>query len=79
MIRSNDKWILADQTDALRDLIDRKYLLHDKFIRFLNEYDSDAYINRAKKEIKLLLFNNKNLPIEYRKILEQNNKEAIKK
>lgn len=92
MIMEDKRWVLADLEEILRTLIDRKYLLHDKFdeiskkmdttvftkfVRFLSQYDNDDYTNRVKKEIRLLLFNNKSLPIRYRKIMDQNNVDLI--
>lgn len=71
------KWILRDKDEVLDKLYDDKsfylenkfYELQDtlkpalrrKFQRFINDYDEDEPKNQAKKEIKLLLYNGKEL------------------
>jgi len=79
MVYDGDKWNLTND-DILGKLIDFKtdFLAEKfdeyqddlpeptlrKFARFLNEQYEDDVINEIKDELKLILYNNRNLPLE---------------
>lgn len=41
-----------------------------KFNRFVEEIDSDTVINRIRRDIKLVLYNNKKIPLETKRLME---------
>ena len=87
MVYDGDKWELRDRTDILddmyeskRDILEDKFdeLLNDlpkhainKFSRFLNDQQDDKVIKNIKKDIKFILYNNKKIPEETRRLLCQ--------
>lgn len=80
MIFDGKNWALTMEKDIINTLYtDKKDLLYDKFEelvhdlpehakrkfnRFINEEQDDIVVNRIKTEIKLLLYNNRKIPIE---------------
>jgi len=85
MIYDGKKWNLKNRNEVLDDLISNKtdYLIEQfdefkdvldestlkKFGRFLNDQDEEYVINSIKDELKLILYNNRNLPLETKKQL----------
>jgi hypothetical protein len=85
MLFDGDKWKLDKKKEIIDQLYeDNVYYLAEKFEelladldectikkfkRFLNQSEEDETINIVKEEIKLILYNNKNVPIETRKHL----------
>ena len=49
-------------------------LTKEKFTEFLENNDSDNYLNKIKEEIKLMLYNKKDIPM---KIIKDNEKALI--
>jgi hypothetical protein len=90
MIYDGEDWILKEQDNIITDLLETKkdYLIGKfedlteklssrtikKFRRFLDREDDDAVVNSIKQEIKLLLYNQRKIPIEIRKSLENTDK-----
>lgn len=78
MIYNGTRWTLGNKKDTINQLyIDKRNLLVEKFDelvgelsenairkfnRFINEQQDDASIKSIKEEIKLILYNNKNIP-----------------
>jgi hypothetical protein len=79
-VHDGKQWILQNQKDTIPKLIDTKIdFLEDKVIeldgiigerlkkkmnRFLNSEDQEKTINKITEEIKLLLYNNKDIPLK---------------
>lgn len=77
LIFDGEKWQLKERNDILQDIIDNKtYFLAEKFDeiydtldegtikkfkRFLDEKDQDRVIDQIKKDLKLMLYNNKKI------------------
>lgn len=90
MIYNGNNWNLHDYKEIITQLCeDKKDKLEDKFNeffesldevtkrkfeRFLNEADTDEIKTRYKNDIKLILYNNRNIPINTKNKLEQGNK-----
>ena len=84
MVFDGNKWTLNNRNDILTQLIDdKKYCLIDKFDeimdtldpiairkfkRFLEQHDEDQIIKNMKKDLVLVLYNNKDMPENTRKI-----------
>jgi hypothetical protein len=84
------KWIIESKNDIITNLIDSKTdhleskfyeiindlpkLTKEKFTEFLENNDSDNYLNKIKEEIKLMLYNKKDIPM---KIIKDNEKALI--
>ena len=79
MVYDGSNWTLANKKDELDRLYEEKEMmleewletnpekeLKDKFMKYLNNKESDECLNRIKEEIKLMLYNNQ-------KMLELNN------
>ena len=93
MVYDGNKWNLIDREDALDNLISTKtdYLMEQfdeykddldentlkKFGRFLNQQYEDNIVNQIKVELKLILYNNRNLPLETKKQLGLENLSCI--
>ena len=58
---------LIEQFDQYKDELDESTLR--KFGRFMNQQHEDFAINEIKKELKLILYNNRNIPLETKKKL----------
>ena len=85
MVYDGNQWNLRDREDTLTDLMTEKadYLIEQfdeykddldestlkKFGRFMNQQHEDNVMNEIKNELKLILYNNRNIPIETRKKL----------
>ncbi len=85
MIYNGKKWLLKDRAETINDLYDiKKSILIDKFDelinalpehaikkfnRFINDEQDDVISNNVKKEIKTILYNNKNIPEQTKKKL----------
>jgi hypothetical protein len=83
MIYDGNKWILKDQTVVIGDLFENNKdniidkfedlfeklseRIINKFYRFINKEDNDKLINSIKQEIRLLLYNKKEIPLNIRK------------
>ena len=93
MIYDGTKWELKDGKDTLEELytgkkehLEDKYeelidklsdVAKKKFKRFINTDDDDDISATLKKELKLLLYNNKKLPLDTKKklgVLTKSNK-----
>jgi hypothetical protein len=77
-----EKWIIVDKTDCLQEIIDNKSsVLSEKFgelnehldeatkkrfERFQEEIDTDRTKQQIKTELKMILYNNKNIPEQTR-------------
>jgi len=88
-----DDWKLMNRENCLQDMYEDKsdYLvekfeeLHDKlneqtinrFSNFLNRRDDDKIIEQTKKEIKLILYNNRKIPEETRRLLRLNDENVM--
>jgi hypothetical protein len=88
MIYDGKQWKLMDRTEAVDQLIhDKKYYLVEKFEelfeeldpvtikkfkRFIDFEDDDEILNGLKRDIKYMLYNNKNIPENTRKLLCDN-------
>ena len=95
MIYDGDKWKLSDRSEILDQLLEDKrfYLVEKfeelveslnhitirKFKRFLDQQDDDEIANNIKKEIRLILYNNKDLPEKTKKLLCNDIQNLIKK
>ena len=85
MVYDGQKWKLSDRTNTINQLMEDKtfYLVEKfeelikslnpitikKFRRFLNQQDEDEVANNIKKELRLILYNNKHIPEETRKLI----------
>ena len=85
MIYDGNKWKLNDRSEIINQLLDeKKYYLFEKFDdlidslndftikkfrRFLDQQDEDEIANDIKREIKMILYNNKHIPENTRKLL----------
>ena len=83
MTFNGNKWNLTNKEEIISQLFDDKndYLedkfrilseeldkiTKKKFNRYLDNNEKEEIINKIKNEIKLILYNNKNIPIETRK------------
>jgi hypothetical protein len=93
MIYDGKKWTLQPRDDTILQLYDeKKEFLIDKFEvlvdelnessikkfkRFLDNHEDDDVVNSIKKEIKLILYNNRKLPINIRKMFETDETKCI--
>jgi uncharacterized C2H2 Zn-finger protein len=82
MVYNGDDWKLAKHNDTILELYEEcaeklETKTIKKFQRFLDKEDDDAIINSIKQEIKLLLYNNRKIPIEIRKLLESKELETL--
>jgi hypothetical protein len=84
-----EKWIIVDKTDCLQEIIDNKSsVLSEKFgelnehldeatkkrfERFQEEIDTDRAKQQIKTELKMILYNNKNIPEQTRALSNQVN------
>ncbi len=85
MIYNGKKWLLQDRDETINDIYDiKKSILVDKFDefvddlpeyaikkfnRFINDEQDDNVSNNVKREIKTILYNNKNIPENTKKKL----------
>jgi len=90
MFFNGNKWIIQNKNDLLTDLIDTKTdhletkfyeiidelpkSIKDKFTEFLDTNDQDNYLNMIKEELKMMLYNKKDIPM---KIIKENDKALI--
>jgi hypothetical protein len=78
MVYDGSNWNLANKKDEIDRLYEEKEMmleewldsnpekeLKDKFMRYLNNKESDECLNRIKEEIKLMLYNNQKM-IEFK-------------
>jgi hypothetical protein len=88
MVYDGNSWILKEQDNTISELYDDKkdFLIEKfdvlvdklsdktikKFKRFLDNEEDDKIINGIKKDIKLILYNNRKIPITIRKMFEEN-------
>ena len=93
MMYDGEDWKLIDREKCLTDIYDEKsdYLvekfeeLEDKldeqtmkrFVNFLSRKDDDKIIEQTKREIKLILYNNRKIPEETRRLLRLNDENII--
>ena len=86
LVFDGEKWEVKDRDDIIEDLMNSKtdHLLEKfdelmeelpnsaikKFQRFIDKKDDDKVVEKIKKDIKLILYNNRHLPIEIRKKIE---------
>jgi hypothetical protein len=93
MIYDGKRWGLKEKSDVVNQLFDDKqcFLIEKfnefkddldpitikKFGRFLNQSDDEIYSN-IKKDIKLLLYNKRDIPMKTRKLMNNQNLEQIK-
>jgi hypothetical protein len=68
----NNCGYLIEKFEDLKDKLDAITL--KKFMRFINKYEKEELLNGADKDIRLVLYNNRHIPIELRK----NKKKIIK-
>jgi len=74
MVYDGSNWTLANKKDELDRLYEEKEMmleewletnpekeLKDKFMKYLNNKESDECLNRIKEEIKLMLYNNQKM------------------
>lgn len=89
LIYDGQSWKLKERDDFLQDMIYNKSdILSDKFDElfaqlddstkkkfgnFLNEKDEDHVILQIKKDLKLLLYNKKDLPAKTRELIDGTN------
>ncbi len=89
LVYDGEKWEVKDRDDVIEEIMYSKtdHLLEkfddliedlppkaiNKFQRFIEKKDDDKVINQIKKDIKLILYNNRQLPINIRKKLEIKN------
>ena len=77
MVYDGNNWNLANKKEELDKLYEEKEMmleewletnddkdLKEKFMKYLNNKDNDECINRIKEEIKLMMYNKKNLALE---------------
>jgi hypothetical protein len=90
MFYNGNKWIIETKNEVISNLIDTKTehlenkffeiindlpkIVKQKFKEFLENNDDDSYLNNLKNEIKLMLYNKKNIPM---KIIKDNEKALI--
>lgn len=85
-----DKWTISKKDEVMEDIIyaksdflnikfkelmnqmDKRDII--KFQRFINQRDEDKTMNKLKDELKLQLYNNRFLPQQLRKQMEQKNR-----
>jgi len=88
MMYNGDDWKLMNRENCLQDLYDDKcdYLVEKfeelqgkldestlkRFGNFLSRKDEDKIIEQTKREIKLILYNNRKIPEETRRLLKLN-------
>jgi uncharacterized C2H2 Zn-finger protein len=93
MIYDGKQWKLMDRTEAVDQLIhDNKYYLVEKFEelfeeldpvtikkfnRFVNQSENDEILNGLKRDIKYMLYNNKNIPEKTKKLLCEDDCELL--
>jgi len=93
LIYDGEKWQLKERDDVLQEMIENKTdILSEKFDelinqldesttkkfrRFLDEKDEDKIVSQIKKDLKMLLYNNKKIPEKTREILELNDPKRI--
>lgn len=86
------QWKLISKTEAVERLIhDGKYYLIEKFEelfeeldpvtikkfnRFINQSEDDEVLNGLKRDIRYMLYNNKNLPEKTRRLLQEQDEEC---
>lgn len=89
------QWKLISKAEAVERLIhDGKYYLVEKFEelfeeldpvtikkfnRFINQSEDDEILNGLKRDIKYMLYNNKNIPEKTRKLLLEQEEEEEQK
>jgi len=74
MVYDGNNWNLANKKDEIDKLYDNKEIMLDewletnkdteikaKFLRYINNKESDDFVNRIKEDIKLMLYNKKGL------------------
>jgi hypothetical protein len=74
MVYDGSNWTLANKKDEIDRLYEEKEMmleewletnpekeLKDKFMKYLNNKESDECLNRVKEEIKLMLYNNQKM------------------
>lgn len=87
LVYDGEKWEVKDRDDVIEELMYSKtdHLLEkfddlidelptkaiNKFQRFIEKKDDDKVVEQMKKDIKLILYNNRHLPIDIRKKLEK--------
>ena len=59
--------ILTDKFDEILDSL--SHFAIRKFNRFLNDKEDDSLTTKIKNEIKMILYNNKNIPEETKRML----------
>ena len=85
MAFNGNKWNLSTQVEIIAQLFDNKNIfLEDKyedlqdilphttkkkFTRYIENYDQEEIMKNILSEIKLILYNNKSIPLETRKQL----------
>jgi hypothetical protein len=90
MFFNGNKWIIDKKNEVIDNLINTKTdcleekfyeiidelpkNLKDKFQEFLDTNDGDNYLNMIKEELKLMLYNKKDIPM---KIIKDNEKALI--
>jgi len=88
-----DDWKLMNRENCLQDMYEDKsdYLVEKfeelqpklneqtikRFSNFLNKRDDDKIIEQTKKEIKLILYNNRKIPEETRRLLRLNDENVM--
>jgi len=93
MMYNGEDWKLMDREKCLGDMYDEKsdYLVEKfeelenkldeqtmkRFGNFLSKRDDDKIIEQTKKEIKLILYNNRKIPEETRRLLRLNDENII--
>ena len=86
LVYDGEKWDVKDRDDVIEELMYSKtdHLLEkfdslinelptkaiNKFQRFIDKKDDDKIIEKMKKDIKMILYNNRSLPINIRKKLD---------
>jgi translation initiation factor 2 beta subunit (eIF-2beta)/eIF-5 len=87
-----DKWAVSNKDDIMEDIIYAKsdFLFNkfrelspnmtqsdkDRFIKYMNEHDTDKTLDRLKNDINLQLYNNRHLPQKMRQYMEKYKKIA---
>lgn len=85
LIYDGEKWILDEKDKVLQNLIDDKSdILSEKFEelldkldihtikkfqRFLDDKDNSHTIQQIKRDLKIILYNNKNVPEKTRRLI----------
>ena len=96
LLYDGDQWNIKDRDEAIEDLIYAKSdylsvkfdeLMHKlspmdikKFTNFMKNRDNDLKMKMVKTDLKLMLYNNRHIPVSLRKQLESNmkNQKTIK-